>query len=52
MGPDSGDNMQDKIIIPKLANDGSNWIDYWDRIVWLLESQNIEEHIEHNVKVG
>jgi hypothetical protein len=48
MGPDSGDNMQDKIILPRLANDGSNWIDYRDHIMWLLESQNIEEHIEHD----
>jgi hypothetical protein len=40
--------MQNKTIIPKLTDDGSNWIDYWDHIVWLLESQNVEEHIEHD----
>ena len=49
MGPDSGDNMQDKIILPKLSDDGSNWVDYRDRIVWLLESQNIEQHIDHDI---
>jgi hypothetical protein len=40
--------MQDKIILPRLTDNGSNWIDYQDCIMWLLESQNIEEHIEHN----
>ena len=49
MGPDSGDNMQDKIILPKLSDDGSNWVDYRDRVVWLLESQNIEQHIDHDI---
>ena len=48
MGPDSGDIMQDKIIIPKLTDDGSNWIDYQDRVVWLLESQYIEDHIDND----
>ena len=48
MGPDSGDIMQDKIIIPKLTDDGSNWIDYRDRVVWLLESQYIENHIDND----
>ena len=49
MGPAlTDDTMQDKIIVPKLADDSSNWIDYRDRVVWLLESQNIEQHIEHD----
>jgi hypothetical protein len=50
MGPAPNDNMhsEDKVIIPKLADNGSNWIDNRDRVVWLLESQNIDEHIEHN----
>ena len=49
MGPDSGDNMQDNIILLKLSDDGSNWVGYRDRVVWLLESQNIEQHIDHDI---
>ena len=50
MGPDPNDDMHpgDKVTIPKLADDGSNWIDYRDRVVWLLESQNIDEHIDND----
>jgi hypothetical protein len=50
MGPGSNNNMhpEDKVTIPKLADDGSNWIDYRDCVVWLLESQNIDEHIEND----
>jgi hypothetical protein len=50
MGPGSNDNMhpEDKVTIPKLADNGSNWIDYRDCVVWLLESQNIDEHIEND----
>ena len=50
MGPDPNDDMHpgDKVTIPKLADDSSNWIDYRDRVVWLLESQNIDEHIDND----
>jgi len=36
---------EDKANIPKLTHDGSNWVDYCDRVLWLLESQNIDAHI-------
>ena len=50
MGPGLGDTMhfEDKITIPKLSDDGSNWVDYRDRVLWLLESQTIDDHIEHD----
>jgi hypothetical protein len=35
----------DKFNVPKLSIDGANWVDYRDRVLWLLESQNIEAHI-------
>src|SRR5260221_8519796 len=47
MGPASGDNMhtEDKVNVPKLTHDGANWVDYHDRLLWLLESQHIHTHI-------
>ena len=50
MGPGLGDTMhfEDKITIPKLSDDGSNWVDYCDRVLWLLESQTIDDHIDHD----
>jgi len=29
---------EDKIIVPKLTSDGSNWVNYRDCVLWLLES--------------
>jgi len=50
MGPGLNDNMhfEDKITIPKLSDDGSNWVDYRDCVLWLLESQTIDDHIDHD----
>ena len=50
MGPGLNDNMhfEDKITIPKLSDDGSNWVDYCDHVLWLLESQTIDDHIDHD----
>jgi len=47
MGPASGENMhtEERVNVPKLTHDGSNWVDYRDRVLWLLESQNIDAHI-------
>jgi len=47
MGPASGETMhtEERVNIPKLTHDGSNWVDYCDHILWLLESQNIDTHI-------
>src|SRR5260221_9672130 len=47
MGPASGDNMhtEDKVNVPKLTHDGANWVDYRNRLLWLLESQHIDTHI-------
>ena len=39
---------EDKIQVPKLSADGANWVDYRDRLLWLLESHSIEEHIQHD----
>jgi len=35
MGPGLNDNMhfKDKITIPKLSDDGSNWVDYCDCVL-------------------
>jgi len=40
MGPGLGDTMhsEDKITIPKLPDDSSNWVDYRNHVLWLLES--------------
>src|SRR6266581_603348 len=48
MGPASGETMHtdERVNVPKLTHDGSNWVDYRDRVLWLLESQNIDAHIE------
>jgi len=48
MGPAFGDTMhfEDKITIPKLSDDGSNWVDYRDHVLWLLEAQSIDDHID------
>ena len=50
MGPGPSNTMtnEDKITIPKLTADGSNWVDYRDRVIWLLESHSIDDHIEHD----
>ena len=50
MGPGLGDTMhfEDKITIPKLSDNGSNWVDYRDRVLWLLELQTIDDHINHD----
>jgi len=50
MGPGLNDNMhfEDKITIPKLSDNGSNWVDYRNRVLWLLESQTIDNHINHD----
>jgi len=50
MGPGLNDNMhfEDKITILKLSDDGSNWVNYRDHVLWLLESQTIDNHIDHN----
>jgi len=50
MGPGLNNNMhfEDKITIPKLSNNGSNWVNYCDRVLWLLESQTIDNHINHD----
>src|SRR5579863_3868268 len=50
MGPGLDDTMQykDKVTIPKLTDNGSNWVDYHDCILWLLNSQTIDIHIKHN----
>ena len=47
MGPGTGNAMHsdDKFNVPKLLINGANWDDYRDRVLWLLESQNIEAHI-------
>jgi len=47
MGPASGENMhtEERVNVPKLTHDSSNWVDYRDCILWLLESQNIDTHI-------
>ena len=47
MGPASGENMhtEERVNVPKLTHDGSNWVDYCDHVLWLLESQNIDAHI-------
>ena len=50
MGPGLGDNMhyEDKITIPKLSDDGSNWVNYRDWVLWLLDPQTIDDHIDHD----
>jgi len=50
MGPGLNDNMhfKDKITILKLSDDGSNWVNYRDHVLWLLESQTIDDHIDHD----
>jgi hypothetical protein len=50
MGPGSDDTMQSeqKVTIPKLTTDGTNWVDYRNWLLWLLESQHIEMHIAGN----
>jgi hypothetical protein len=47
MGPGSDDTMQSKqkVTVPKLTADGTNWVDYCDQLLWLLELQHIETHI-------
>ena len=44
---------EDKIIAPKLTTkscrgNGSNWVDYRDRVLWRLESQSIDVHAEYD----
>jgi hypothetical protein len=50
MGPGSDDTMQSeqKVTIPKLTTDGTNWVDYRNQLLWLLELQHIEMHITND----
>jgi hypothetical protein len=33
------------LVLPKLAIDGSNWITFRDRLIWIMESQEWELHL-------
>src|SRR5579863_8722304 len=50
MGPGLDNTMQheDKVTIPKLTDNGSNWVDYHDHVLWLLDSQTIDIHIKYD----
>jgi hypothetical protein len=34
-----------RIRLPKLATDGSNWVVYRDRVIWAMQVHTIDEHI-------
>ena len=34
--------------IPKLAVDGSNWVIFHDRLLWVLDMNSLSEHLVHN----
>jgi hypothetical protein len=36
---------EQKISINKLANDGSNWITYWDCMLWAIKDHGWSEHL-------
>ena len=31
--------------LPKLSVDGSNWVVYWDRLIWALQANTFNEHV-------
>jgi hypothetical protein len=35
---------EDKLTVPKISIDGSNWDDYRHCVLWLLELKNIDAH--------
>ena len=37
-----------KIIIPKLAHDGSNWVIYWDCMLWSFRTNSTDSHFMHD----
>ena len=34
--------------IPKLAADGSNWVIYRDRLLWVLDTNSLNDHLTHD----
>jgi hypothetical protein len=34
--------------IPKLAVDGSNWVIFRDRLLWVLDTNSLSEHLAHD----
>jgi gag-polypeptide of LTR copia-type len=34
-----------RVILPKLASDGGNWVVYRDRIIWAMQASTINDHI-------
>ena len=34
--------------IPKLAADGSNWVIYCDRLLWVLDTTAHTDHLAHS----
>jgi hypothetical protein len=34
-----------KTVVEKLVSDGSNWVTYRDRMVWMLKSRGLAEHL-------
>ena len=49
MGPGQDDmQSEDKVTVPRLNDTGSNWVNYHNCVLWLLDAQTIDVHIEHN----
>ncbi|KAH9990645.1 hypothetical protein BJV74DRAFT_885003 [Russula compacta] len=37
-----------KHTVPKLAADGSNWVIYRDRMLWVLDTNSLKDHLQHD----